>query len=162
MRYVIRQKVFSLGDSFTIQDEQGADVFYVQGKVFSFGNKLSLSDCYGHELIYIKQRLMTFRPTYEIYRGEQLIAVIKKELFTFFNCRFEIETMGYGNIDIEGELLDHEYTFIRGGRTISTVSKEWFTWSDRYGVEINEGENPPFILACVIVIDMICHEDKNH
>ena len=32
MRYVMKQKLWSIGDDFTIQDEQGQDRFFVDGK----------------------------------------------------------------------------------------------------------------------------------
>ena len=41
MRYVMRQKLLSWGDDFLIQDEDGRDVFLVDGKAFSLGNQLS-------------------------------------------------------------------------------------------------------------------------
>ncbi len=41
MRFVMKQKLFSWGDDFYIKNEQGQDVFFVDGKVFSIGSKLS-------------------------------------------------------------------------------------------------------------------------
>jgi uncharacterized protein YxjI len=41
MRYLMKQKLFCLGDDFTIKNDQGEDVFFVDGKVFSIGAKLS-------------------------------------------------------------------------------------------------------------------------
>ena len=39
MLYLMRQKILSFGDDFTIQDDQGQDVFFVDGKAFSIGDK---------------------------------------------------------------------------------------------------------------------------
>ena len=44
MRYVMRQKLLSLADSFTIKDENERDAYFVKGKLFSFGDKLSFQD----------------------------------------------------------------------------------------------------------------------
>ena len=162
MRYILSQKLFSFVDKFTIQDENERDAYYVEGRMFSFGNKLSFRDMSGNELIFIQQRLMTFSPTYDIYRGGRLYATLKKELFTFFNCRFNIDVVGSYDIQVEGDFFDHEYTFTKNGKEIGRVSKEWFTWSDRYGVEIDSFEDAPFILACAVIIDMICHDNKNN
>lgn len=46
-RYQIRQKIFSLGDSFTIKDEVGNDVYRVRSKLLSFGDKLAIEDMGG-------------------------------------------------------------------------------------------------------------------
>jgi uncharacterized protein YxjI len=161
MRYIMKQKIFSFGDKFAVKNENEEDIFYVEGKVFSLGNKLSFQDMSGRELIFIKQKLMTWSPTYEIYRDDQVYAVLTKEIFKFFNCKFNIE-VGRDNIEVEGDFLDHEYEFTRNGRVIAKVSKEWFSWSDKYGIEINDGEIDEFILACVVAIDMICHNQKNN
>jgi uncharacterized protein YxjI len=39
------------------------------------------------------------------------------------------------------------------------VSKQWFTFTDTYGVEIADGQNDILILAVAIAIDMMAHED---
>ena len=43
----IKQKVFSIGDKFTITDDAGADRFYVEGEIFTFGKKLHIYDMTG-------------------------------------------------------------------------------------------------------------------
>ena len=43
MRYVMRQKWLSWGDDFVIRDEDGRDVFYVDGKAFSIGALVATS-----------------------------------------------------------------------------------------------------------------------
>src|SRR3974377_728688 len=77
-RYVMKQKVFTLGDKFTIRNEQGEDAFFVDGQVFSIGHKLSFEDAQGKELMFIRQKVFSLGPTYEIYRGEEHVATIKK------------------------------------------------------------------------------------
>ena len=160
MRYIMKQKLFAWGDDFFIKDERGRDVFFVDGKVFSFGNQLAFQDLAGNELAFIRQQVLSWGPTYEIYRGDQLYAVVKKELFTFFRCRFTVDVPGPDDLEAEGDFLDHEYVFNRGGEAVAKVSKEWFSWSDTYGVDIGEGEDDILILASTVVIDMACHSDK--
>ena len=41
MRYLMRQRVFSLRDAFTIQHEDGRDAFTVDGKFWSIGHQLT-------------------------------------------------------------------------------------------------------------------------
>jgi uncharacterized protein YxjI len=161
MRYIMQQKLFAWGDDFTIKDETGRDVFFVDGKAFSFGDKLSFQDMDGNELMFISQRLLSWGPTYEIWRSGQVVAVVKKQLFTFFHCKFTVDVPGPDDLDAEGDFLDHEYAFTRRGQAVARVSKQWFTWSDTYGVEINPGEDDILILAGTVVIDMACHQDRD-
>jgi uncharacterized protein YxjI len=114
----------------------------------------------GNELAFIKQKLLSWGPTYEIYREGQLYAIIKKELFTFFKCRFTVDVPGPDDLEAEGDFMDHEYTFTRGGLSVAEVSKQWFSWTDTYGVDIADGGDDILIIASTVVIDMACHDEK--
>ena len=161
MRYVMRQKFFSWGDDFTIQNDSGEDVYFVDGKAFSLGDQLSFQDMQGNELAFIRQELMAWGPTYEIYSHGELRAVVKKSLFTFFHCTFSVDVPGPDDLEATGGFTDHEYTFQRGGRVAATVSKQWFAWTDTYGVDVAEGEDDVLILAATVVIDLACHQRKD-
>jgi uncharacterized protein YxjI len=160
MRYVMRERILSWGDDFTIKDEHGQDAFYVDGKVFSFGDKLSLQDMNGNELALIDQKLLTWGPQYEIIRDGRTVAVVKKHLFTLFRARFTVDVPGPDDLEAQGDFLAHEYAFERHGREVARVSKRWFSWSDTYGVEVGDDEDPVLILASAVVIDLIAHPDK--
>lgn len=160
MRYVMKQKLISLGDDFVIRDESGRDVFYVDGKAFSIGNQLSFRDMQGDEVAYIRQKLLAWGPTYEVYGRGELRAVVKKAVFTLLRCSFSVDVPGPDDLEATGSFTDHEYTFERGGRTVATVSKRWFSWTDTYGVEVADGEDDVLILASAVVIDMACHEKR--
>ena len=159
MRYVMKQKLFSWGDDFMIKDESGSDAFFVDGKAFSLGKQLSFQDMAGNELAFIRQKLLAWGPTYEIHRGGELAAVVKKQLFTFFRCKFTVDVPGPDDLEAKGSFLDQEYTFARGSQTVAEVSKRWFSWSDTYGVDIAEGYDDVLIIASTVVIDMACHDE---
>jgi uncharacterized protein YxjI len=44
---MMRERILSWGDDFTIRNAEGEDVFYVDGKVLSFGDKLIFKDPEG-------------------------------------------------------------------------------------------------------------------
>jgi len=160
MRYVMRQKLLSLADNFTIKNEQEQDVFLVKGKLFSFGDKLSFQDLAGNELVFIEQRLLNWSPTYELWKGKELLAVVKRELFSFIHHRFTVDVPGPNDLEAEGDFLDHEYMITRGGSVVATVSKRWFSWADTYGIEIADGGDDVLLLATAVVVDMVCHDDN--
>ena len=160
MRYVLREKILSWGDDFTIKDEHDRDVFFVDGKAFSFGDQLTFHDMSGNELAFIRQKVFSWGPTYEIYRSDQLAAVVKRDIFSFFHHTFTVDVPGPDDLEAKGNFLDREYEFRRGDRTVARVSKQWFTWSDTYGVDVGDGEDDVLILASAVVIDMACHPDK--
>jgi uncharacterized protein YxjI len=126
----------------------------------SLGDKLSFQDMQGNELAFIRQKLLAWGPTYEIYQNSELWAVVKRHLFTLFRCRFTVDVPGPNDLEAEGDFLDREYTFSRSGNVVATVSKQWFSWTDTYGVDVADGEDDVLILASTVVIDMICHGEK--
>ncbi len=162
MRYMMKQKLFSWGDDFTIKNEAGEPVYFVDGRAFSIGEKLSFQDMQKNELAFIRQRLLSWGPTYEITRNDELAAVVKKHLFTLFRCKFTVDVPGPDDLEAQGSFLDMEYTFSRAGETIAEVSKRWFSFTDTYGVDISEGQDDVLILASTVVIDMVCHSDRKH
>src|SRR5687768_5719496 len=105
MRYVMKEKLFAWGDDYTIQDEQGRDVFFVDGKALSFGDQLSFQDMHGNELAFIKEKVFTWGNTFEIYRGGTLAAVVNKKLFTLFKCRFTVDVPGPADLEAHGDFL---------------------------------------------------------
>ena len=162
MRYLLKQKLFAFGDDFHILNEKDEKVFFVDGKAFSLGNKLSFQDLSGNELVFIRQKLLSFGPSYELHRGGQLVATLKKNYFTLFHCKFAIDVPGPDDLEAKGDFLDHEYVFTRSGREVAQISKRWFAFNDTYGVDIGEGQDDVLILASAVVIDMICHDEQKH
>jgi uncharacterized protein YxjI len=114
----------------------------------------------GKELAFIRQKLLSWGPTYEIEVHGRLVAVVKKNLFTLLRCKFTVDVPGPDDLEAQGDFLDHEYTFERQNRSVASVSKRWFSWTDTYGVDIADGEDDVLILASAVVIDMVCHQES--
>lgn len=156
----MKEKWLALGNDFQILDEQGRQQYFVDGRALSFGDKLSFQDNNGTELMFIRQRLLALGQTYEITRGGQTLAVVKKKLFTLLRARFFVDVPGPDDLEAQGNFLQHEYAFSKGGQKVATVSKRWISWTDTYGIEIEPGQDDLLILACAVVIDMALHEPK--
>jgi uncharacterized protein YxjI len=159
MRYVMRQKIFELGDDFTISDEEGKDVFLVDGRAMSMGHKLSFQDMNGRQLAFIKEKLLSLVPTYELYVNDALIAVVKQQMFRLFKHRFHVDVPGPDDLEAEGDFFDHEYTFHRGDDVVGSVSKAYFSWSDTYGIDVRDPKDTVLVLASAIVIDLVCYQE---
>jgi uncharacterized protein YxjI len=162
MRFVMRQKWLALGDDFSIKAEDGTQPYFVDGRAFSWGHKLSMTNATGQEVAFIAQKLLAWAPVYEIHRNGNLFAIVKKELFTFFKCRFTVDVPGPNDYEATGDFLDREYAFFRTGRPVATVSKRFFSLTDTYGIDIANGEDEVTLLAACVVIDLCCHADKKH
>lgn len=64
------------------------------------------------------------------------------------------------DMDVQGNLLDHEYTIETGGQKVAEVSKKWFRIADSYGVEVAPGQNDLLILASTVAVDMMAHPGR--
>ena len=160
--YVIRERFFSIGDDFDVLDEHGTKVFHVDGKVLSLRNKVVIEDPSGQEVASVHRHLVAMRPTYEITIGGEKAAEVRKKLFTPFRERFTIDVPGPDDLEIRGDLLDHEYVIDRDGQEVATVSKRWLTVRDTYAVQISPGVEPLLILCSVLALDLaFAREQEN-
>jgi uncharacterized protein YxjI len=160
MLYKIRQKIFSFGDNFTIKDDKDEDQFIVRGKVFAIGDKLKIEDMFGNELVYIEQKVFRLLPEYNIFSDGKHLAKVKKE-FTFLKPRFNISSI-VGNYTISGDFFGHNFEIIKNGSVVASVNKKWISFSDTYMAEIADTEDQAFMLALVIVIDQVIHDNNSN
>lgn len=151
MKLYIKQKVFSWNDRFTVKDEFEQDKYYVEGEIFTLGKKLHVTDRIGREAAFIKQKVWSFLPRFYVYINDVQIAEIVKE-FTFFVPKYTAEGLGW---DIEGSIMEHNYTVSRNGIPIATISKAWFTWGDSYEIDIANPADEIPVLAVVLAIDCV-------
>ena len=154
MRYVIRERLFRLGEDSDITDEQGQPIYHVDGKVLSLHNTLIVRDLAGTEVARVERRLIALRPTYRITRQGEEVAELRKKLFSPFVDRFTIDIPGPHDLQMTGSLFEHEYTITRDDQVVATVSKRWLSLTETYGVEITPGEDDVLILASVLALDL--------
>jgi uncharacterized protein YxjI len=159
--YLIRERLFRLGEDSDITDEAGLPVLHVDGKVLSLHNRLILRDPDGREVGQVHRKLAALCPTYEITLDGKDVAEVRKHLFTAFHERFTIDVVGGGDMEITGDLFSHEFTIERDGQTVATISKRWLTVTASYGVEIAPGEDDMLILASVLALDLAIDAEHN-
>jgi uncharacterized protein YxjI len=156
-KYRMREKLFSIGDDFWIEDESGDRAFKVDGKAMRIRDTLVFEDASGAELFTVQEKKLHIRDTMEIERGGHTVATVKKALITPLRERFSIEVEGGEDMEAKGNIVDHEYKIERGGHDVAEVSKRWFRVRDTYGIEIAEGQEDPLILAVAVCIDQMTH-----
>jgi uncharacterized protein YxjI len=159
--YVIRDRLFRLGEDSDITDESGQPVLHVDGKVLSLHNRLVLRDPAGRQAGQVHRKLAALRPAYEITLGGKEVAEVRRHLFTPFGERFTIYVPGAGDMKIDGDPLSHEFTIQRDGQTVATVSKRWLSMTASYAVEVVPGEDDVLILASVLALDLAIDAEHN-
>jgi len=157
----MRQRLASIGDDYNIENDRGERAYHIDGKALRIRNTLIFEDPQGHELAKIQERMMRVRDTMEIEgpNGETL-ATVKKAMITPLRERWTVKVGAGPDIDIQGNILDHEYEMDAGGHKVAEVSKKWFRVADTYGVEIEPGQNDVVILAATAAVDMMAHPSR--
>jgi uncharacterized protein YxjI len=159
-RYKILQKLISIGDDFWIENQEGKRVFKVDGKALRLRKTLIFEDINGNKLAKIQERLLPIKETMVVEDAEgNQMAVIKKGLIAPLGDHWSVNVRGGPDLDVQGNILDHEYSINERHQKVAEVSKKWLSLTDTYGVEIDDGQNDILILAIAIAIDMMAHDD---
>jgi len=161
-RYKIRQKMLSIGDDFWIENQEGERVFKVDGKALRLRKTLFFEDMNGNKLCKIQERLLAIKDTMVVEDpdGNQM-AVIKKGLIAPLGDHWTVTVRNGPDLDVQGNILDHEYSISERRKKIAEVSKKWLSLTDTYGVEIDAEQNDILILAVAIAIDMMSHDEDS-
>jgi uncharacterized protein YxjI len=157
-RYRMRQRLISIGDDFWIEDEAGNRVFKVNGRALRVRKLLTIEDAQGQEQCRIQERVLRIRDTMMVEDPSGApMATVRKALITPVRDRWTVKIGDGPDLEVQGNVLHHEYTIGDGNRKVAEVSKKWFRVRDSYGVAIEPSQNDVLILAVTVVIDMMAH-----
>ena len=128
----------------------------MDGKAVRARNTLIFEDTNGHELAKIQERMLRVKDTMEIEGpGGETLATVKKALIAPLRDRWTVKVGDGPDLDVQGNILDHEYKIDQGRDTVAEISKKWFRVRDTYGVEIAPGQNDIVILAVTAAIEQM-------
>jgi uncharacterized protein YxjI len=157
----MRQKMFAIGDDFWIENERGERVFKVDGKALRIRSTLVLEDRSGREVARIQERMLRVKDSMEIEDANgQRVGMVKKALITPIRDRWVVKIRNGPDLDVQGNILDHQYSIGEGRDKVAEVSKKWFRLRDSYGVEIEPGQDEAVILMIVVAIDEMAHPTR--
>ena len=156
--YKMREKLVSFGNDFWIESDKGQRVFKVDGKMLRVRDTLFFEDLNGRELCKLQQRLLTVRDTLTIEGpNNEVMATVKKASITPLRDRWTVKVGNGPDLEVQGNILDHQYTIGEGRSKVAEVSKRWFRIADTYGVQIEPSQNDIIILAVTVAVDMMAH-----
>ena len=158
-RFMMRERLFTFGDDFFIENEHGQRAFWVDGKALRVRETLLFKDLQGHELYQIQEKMLRVRDTLNVYRGNQVAAAVHKAFVSPLRDRLQIDVPGKGDWTAQGNFLYHDYkVFAAGRKPVADISKKWFRVRDSYGVEVSPQEDAALVLALTVCIDILCHD----
>lgn len=149
MRLIFKQRFFSWFDSYDIYYEDGTVAFTVEGQ-FAWGHKLHILNAGGGHIATVREVVFRFLPTFELYEGDRYMGCIKKE-FEFFKNNYSIDFRGWR---VNGNLWEWDYSiFDSYGRTVATIHKELFNWTDTYVIDVVNPADALHALMFTLAID---------
>ena len=159
MRYLVQERIFSIGTDFWIEDEAGNRVFLVDGKALSLRETFELKDAAGNLRALIRKKLLAMRDTMEIEDGAGVIATVRPAFFSPLRHRYFVDLTGGERLEATGNFADKDWTLAADGRVVGRISRQWFRIRDTYGVEVAPGADDALVIAIAVCIDRI-HEDE--
>lgn len=151
------QRLVSFGDDYFVENAAGERVFKIDGKVLRVRNTLQMTDLRTGDEYRVQQKLARVRNTMAIQKNRRRFATVHKAVVTPIRDRFRVSTVEGQDIEVQGNVLNHEYRLSRGGRRVAEVSKQWFRLRDSYGVEVAPEMDTGLAIACAVTLDMMAH-----
>lgn len=158
--YQLRRQLLAIGEDFWISNAQGENVYRLDGKVLTLTQTFALEDVNGNELARMKAELLTLRKTMDIQRGGQVVATVKKAFINILGQRFTVDVTGDGELQAQGDILNHEFQIVGNGQVVATVSRQWFVGDLMYGIAIAPGQDEVLMLCIAIAVDEMSETDR--
>jgi len=150
-KLLVQQKLFSLGEKFTITDELGNPKYYVQGSVFEIPKNFIIYDMNEQPLAKVERVLNSFfLPRFTLSIHNEVVARINKE-FSFLP-KYSIEGK---DIKINGNFFGMDFEILHNEKKIGSVNKSWFKLADQYAIEIDDSNKELLVLGIVLAIDYV-------
>jgi len=156
-RYIMRQRIFALGQDFYINNAAGQPVYKIDGKVRLVKESLKFRDMQGNLLYKLDEKVIRIRESFDILKPDgQVAAKVHNAIFDPLRERFKIEIPGGEDLTTMGKVIWAQYDILRGRQPVGKISKQ-FSWigRDQYVVDVLHGEDDCLILAITVVIDMM-------
>jgi uncharacterized protein YxjI len=160
MRYLVRERIFSITDDFWVTDQGGNKVFLVDGKALRLRETFELKDASGVILATIRKKFISLTDSMEIEHDGEVVATVHKAVFSPLHHRSIVDIPGRGRLEAVGNLIDKDFEIRDGGYVVAQVSRAWFRVRDTYGVDIAPEENEALFICIAICLDRIHHDEE--
>ncbi|MEV4994313.1 LURP-one-related/scramblase family protein [Streptomyces niveus] len=151
MKYLVRDKIFAIGDDYWIEDEQGRQAFLVDGKALRLRDTLELKDPQGRVLVTLRQKLLSLRDAMTIERDGEPLATIRKKRLSLLRDHYRVALADGTELDVSGRILDHEFAIEYDGELLAHVSRRWFRVRETYAVDVIRDDADTSLLIAVTV-----------
>lgn len=162
MRFLVRERLFAVGDDYWIEDANGHKVYLVDGKAMRLRDTFELKDTQGRVLIDIREKLLSIRDTMIIERGDEQLATVKRKRLSLLRNHYRVTLVDGTELDVSGKILDREFAVDYDGELLAQISRRWLTVRDTYGVDVvREEVDPALIIAVAVCVITLAEKDRD-
>ena len=157
--FLVRRNLASL-EGYLVYDAAGEQVYRFKNHLAIAAARWTMLDAAGTEVATLVRPPMHLHPTFTVSRAGHPDVVIRKASFAPVHESWRLEGGEDGDVELVGDVLDHEFTFTAGnGRTVATASRRWVTFTDAYAVQAS-GLDPVLAIAAAVGIDSVEHDRR--
>lgn len=161
MKYLVRDKIFAIGDDYWIEDEQGRQAFLVDGKALRLRDTLELKDPQGRVLVTLRQKLLSLRDAMTLERDGEPLATIRKKRLSLLRNHYRVALADGTELDVSGRILDREFAIEYDGELLAHVSRRWFRVRETYAVDvIRDDADPPLLIAVAVCVIRMAEKER--
>ncbi|MET7298247.1 LURP-one-related family protein [Embleya sp. NPDC005575] len=158
-RYLVREKMFAIGDDFWVTTESGEKVYLVDGKALTLHDRLELKDAAGTVLATVKKKIMSIHHSMKIEDATgETVATVRKKMFTPLHEAFEVDLAVGIELSVRGDMFNHEYGITGPNGPVAQITRKWLRVRDTYGVDIAPGWDHALIIAIAVCVDRLSSE----
>ena len=147
------------GRDFEATDPDGARVLFVDGKLGATP-KAEIRDAQDNIVYTVKGQFLGIpkRIVISAADGSQ-VAELKAKKFSVIKDRMTLTLADGRTWQVQGSLMEKDYSIASEGTTIAPVSQRWLTVRDKYMVEHLSSLDPGLVMAIVWAIDRRVERD---
>ncbi|KPC61904.1 LURP-one-related/scramblase family protein [Streptomyces chattanoogensis] len=161
MRYLVRDRIFGIGDDYWIEDDRGRHAFLVDGKALRLRETFELKDPQGRVLVTLRKKMLALRDTMTLERDDRPLATIRRKRLSLLRNHYRVELADGTGLDVSGKILDREFAVEYDGELLAEISRRWLSVRDTYGVSVvREDADPALLIAIAVCVIRLAERES--
>ena len=111
--------MLAIRDSFFITDVSGNRVLEVKGSLVKIPKRFAIKDVNGNDLLIVRHKLWHFFAHYDVETPEGDVIAKVNAKFSLIKPKFNIQTVEFGNLSIDGSLFSYSYRLLAEDGTVT-------------------------------------------
>ncbi|MCX5200149.1 LURP-one-related family protein [Streptomyces sp. NBC_00237] len=162
MKYLVRDKLFAIGDDYWIEDEHGRHAFLVDGKALRLRDTLEIKDPHGRVLITLKEKMLSWRDAMTLERDGESLATVRKKRLSLIRNHYRVTLNEGTELDVSGRVLDREFAVEYDGELLAHISRKWFRMRETYAVNVvREDADAALLIAVAVCVIRMAEKERD-